>query len=154
MKNASDTNRLRVESQGPEAGSGAADTRAPRCQAGVVDLAAVRTARLALPAAEDVDRAVELFALLSNPTRFRMLLALAGDADAATPARELCVHDIAASVGASESMTSHQLRLLRQAGVVTQRRRGREMLYGLRPGPLPHLLADAVAHVLARRGAP
>lgn len=93
-----------------------------------------------------------LFDLLSNPTRLRILLALQGGgegpqtvaASASPGAMEWCVCDLASFADASPSMTSHQLRLLREAGLVTHRRDGKHILYRLAPGPLSHLLADGL----------
>lgn len=48
---------------------------------------------------------------------------------------------------ASPSMMSHQLRLLREAGLVEYRRAGKLALYRLTDGPMGHLLRDAVEHV-------
>jgi len=44
---------------------------------------------------------------------------------------ELCVCDLAATVGASEPAVSHALRLLRTAGIVRNRRDGRTVYYHL-----------------------
>lgn len=88
-----------------------------------------------------------LFGLLGNETRVSLLLALAGPEDLGDAARELCVCDLAALVGTSPSMTSHQLRLLREHGLVRQRRTGKRMMYSLAAGPLGHLLRDAMEHV-------
>lgn len=75
----------------------------------------------------DLDEAAglaELFRLLGDPTRVRMLYAL-------LEAGELCVCDLAAVVGAPETSVSHALRLLRTAGVVRSRRGGRMVYYRL-----------------------
>lgn len=68
--------------------------------------------------------------MLANPTRLRLLAALLSaepgcDGDAPT----LCVCDLSAVAGASETATSHQLRMLRLAGMVVQRREGRTVYY-------------------------
>ena len=65
-----------------------------------------------------------LFRLLGDPTRTRILYAL-------VEAGELCVCDLAGTVGAEESAVSHALRLLRTAGVVRNRREGRNVYYRL-----------------------
>ena len=108
-------------------------------------IADVRTARHRLPTDKVVEDAVELFGLLANPTRLRLLLALTPVDDATV--QELCVCDLAAVSHASESMTSHQLRLLRMAGLVHFRRAGKRALYRLTAGPQAHLLSDAFEYV-------
>ncbi len=72
---------------------------------------------------EAVDLA-EMFRLLGDPTRVRILFAL-------LEAGELCVCDTAAVVGTSETKVSQAMRLLRAAGVVRNRRSGRNVFYRL-----------------------
>lgn len=75
----------------------------------------------------DLDEAgalAELFRLLGDPTRVRILYAL-------LEAGELCVCDIAAVVDTSETKVSQAMRLLRAAGVVRNRRDGRNIFYRL-----------------------
>ncbi len=93
-----------------------------------------------------MDQMGRLFTLLANETRLRLVLALAPHDDVSP---ELCVCDLAAVSGASVSMTSHQLRLLRDAGLVDNRREGKLALYRLTAGPHTHLLTDALEHAIA-----
>ena len=106
-------------------------------------LDAVRDARAALPDDIGLARVAELLALLSSHTRLKMLLAL--QPKARGPRRELCVCDLATVAAASKSLTSHQLRLLRAARLVTVRRSGKLAYYRLAEGPAVNLLADALA---------
>ena len=108
------------------------------CEVNVLHLEAVRKARALLPSANAVYRYTELLALLANPTRLKILLALQPEARSRLP--ELCVCDLAAVAGASKSMTSHQLRLLRMAGLVHQRRAGKLAFYSLANESLNDLL--------------
>ncbi|MGH8936296.1 MAG: ArsR/SmtB family transcription factor [Acidimicrobiia bacterium] len=92
----------------------------------------------------DPDDALELaqrFQLLADAGRLRMVYAL-------LEAGEMCVGDLAALVGASESATSHQLRQLRLAGLVRARRQGREMFYRVADTHVRLLLDVAVEHYL------
>jgi ArsR family transcriptional regulator, lead/cadmium/zinc/bismuth-responsive transcriptional repressor len=57
-----------------------------------------------------IRKTAELFNVLSDPTRVRIILALSR--------AELCVSDLAYVVGASDSAVSHQLRILRNLGLV------------------------------------
>lgn len=72
---------------------------------------------------EKARRAAELFNLLSDPSRLRILHALAQ--------RGLSVGDLANAVALSVSAVSHQLRLLREARVVSRRRVGRLVYHRL-----------------------
>lgn len=106
-------------------------------------LAAVQRARAALPPPTTIHTLAELLGLLANPTRLRILLALQPGADDVRP--ELCVCDLALVAGASKSLTSHQLRLLRMAGLVVYRRAGKLAFYRLAGGHATELLRAALA---------
>ncbi len=54
----------------------------------------------------------------------------------ALSAGPLSVGDLAAILGRSKSATSQHLRVLRDAGIVSARRRGRAVIYSLAPGPM------------------
>lgn len=84
----------------------------------------VAAARERLISRDEASELAELFRLLGEPTRARILYAL-------LEAGELCVCDLAATVEASETSVSHALRLLRTAGVVRNRREGRNVHYSL-----------------------
>jgi len=86
-----------------------------------------------------VEALADTFRVLGDPTRVRMLDALAGG--------ELCVCDIAALVGISESAVSHQLRLLRSLRLVRPRRAGRLVYYAVDDQHILELLKQASTHV-------
>jgi ArsR family transcriptional regulator len=86
-----------------------------------------------------VDEIAETFRVLGDPTRIRILDALA--------AGDLCVCDVARLVGISESAVSHQLRLLRGMRLVRHRRAGRQVFYSLDDQHIVQLLRLAVTHV-------
>lgn len=92
-----------------------------------------------LAGAADIERATAVFALLADPTRARILHAL-------SLVPRLCVCDVAASLGASESAVSHQLRLLRVGGLVSRAREGRIAYYSLADEHVRHVLVDALQH--------
>lgn len=94
--------------------------------------------------ADEVVRVTELFRLLGDPTRVRLLYAL-------VEAGELCVCDLAAVVGVPESSVSHALRLLRTAGIVRTRRDGRMVYYSLTDAHV-RLLLDVSAEHLRHTG--
>ena len=86
-----------------------------------------------------VQAIAETFRVLGDPTRVRILDALAGG--------ELCVCDIATLVNISESAASHQLRLLRGRRLVRPRRVGRQVFYSVDDQHIVELLRLAVTHV-------
>lgn len=90
----------------------------------------------------DGSRAVaDLFALLADPSRARILHLLA------ISERELCVCDMALVLGMSVSALSHQLRALRERGAVSRRKDGRIAHYRLVDDHLRRLVVDAANHI-------
>ncbi len=94
------------------------------CVAPDPDPARVEATRARLLDRPEAARLADVFRLLGDPGRVRILYAL-------LEAGELCVCDLAATVGASDTTASHALRLLRTAGVVANRRDGRTVRYRL-----------------------
>jgi DNA-binding transcriptional ArsR family regulator len=86
-----------------------------------------------------VDDVAEVFRLLGDPTRVRIVDVLA--------LGERCVCDLAAIIGLSESAVSHQLRLLRAARLVRVRRAGRQAFYALDDHHVIGLVHDTRRHV-------
>lgn len=93
---------------------------------------------------ETVAGLVDTFKVLGDATRVRILDVLSR--------RELCVGDIAGVLRLSESAVSHQLRLLRNARLVRQRRAGQQMFYALDDHHVIRLFAQAREHVQERGG--
>jgi len=88
---------------------------------------------------ETATRAAELFKVLADPTRLRILSMLADG--------EQCVHRIAESMQMSQPAVSHHLRMLRVSRVVAYRREGRHVYYRLDDGHVDALLRQALEHV-------
>jgi DNA-binding transcriptional ArsR family regulator len=109
------------------------------CVVRVVDAGRVDAVRAAMPAQHDVAELADVFGMLSDPGRLRVLVALLEG--------EMCVCDLAASAGQSESAVSHALRLLRAHRVVEARRDGRRAYYRLADSHVRMLLDVALAHV-------
>lgn len=96
--------------------------------------------RSALLDAERVETLLDVFGILADPNRLRLLSAL-------LEGGELCVCDLAGSVAMAESTTSHALRVLRVNRVVKVRRAGRVADYSLTDGHVRVLIDGALAHV-------
>lgn len=116
------------------------------CVVRMVDPARVADVRGRLLGAEEAQRLAAIFRLLGDPTRTRILFALA-------EAGELCVCDLAAAVGAPETSVSQALRLLRTAAVVRSRRNGRMVHYRLDDDHVRQLLGLSLEHVRHGRNA-
>lgn len=91
-------------------------------------------------APDEATRLADLFRMLGDPGRTRILFAL-------LDAGELCVSDLAVAVHAPETSVSHALRLLRTAGIVRNRRDGRNVYYALDDAHVRMLLALSLEHL-------
>ena len=87
----------------------------------------------------------ELFKVFGDSTRIRILSALLD--------HELCVCDLAELLGMGQSAISHQLRILRTAGLVRPRRDGKTMYYALDDEHVHSIFAAGLQHILHKRGA-
>ncbi|GAB2475687.1 hypothetical protein GCM10027265_27130 [Jatrophihabitans fulvus] len=110
------------------------------CVTRVVDADRVHAVREAMPADDDVTDLADVFGLLSDPGRLKLLTSL-------LEAGELCVCDLAAATGMAESAVSHALRLLRAHRVVQARRAGRMSYYRLADSHVRLLLDLGLQHI-------
>lgn len=95
----------------------------------------------AAPDPAELSVVTQVFKLLGDPTRARLLYAL-------LEAGELCVCDLAAATTTAESTVSQALRMLRASGVVAGRREGRNVFYRLSDGHVRLLLDVTREHVV------
>lgn len=106
----------------------------------MIDASRVSAVRQAMPDEVRLDEAADLFALLGDTNRLRLVLAL-------LEGGEMCVADLAATTGMSESATSHAIRLLRAHRVVsTPRREGRLAYYRLADAHVRMLVDVTLLH--------
>ena len=110
--------------------------RSGECEVRMMHPDAVARVETTLPGAEAIEAATARLKLLADPTRFRILAALAKE--------ELCVCDLAAIAGVNESTMSHQLRLLRAHGLVAYRKAGRMAYYRLADDTVLPLVDNAL----------
>ena len=104
-----------------------------------IDPARVTRLRAALVDGGEVEGVADTFRALGDPTRVRILDALSHG--------ELCVCDLAAVLGVSQSAVSHQLRLLRSLRLVRSRRDGRMIFYALDDRHIIALFRQTLKHV-------
>ncbi|MGB6124338.1 MAG: metalloregulator ArsR/SmtB family transcription factor [Gordonia sp. (in: high G+C Gram-positive bacteria)] len=88
--------------------------------------------------AATADRVATTLQALATPSRLRILSELQGGA--------MAVGELAAAVQMEPSAVSHQLRLLRNLGLVTGVRNGRSIVYSLYDTHVAQLLDEAVYH--------
>jgi ArsR family transcriptional regulator, lead/cadmium/zinc/bismuth-responsive transcriptional repressor len=109
------------------------------CSVRLVDRDRVATVAGAMPGEDDIAGLADVFGLLADAGRLRVLVALLEG--------EMCVCDLAAVARASESAVSHHLRLLRAHRVVQVRRTGRMAYYRLADAHVRLLLDVALTHI-------
>ncbi len=96
-------------------------------------------AKAAAMRTEEVEKTSNLFRVLGEPSRLKIVLAL-GEG-------EMCVYHILEACGGTQSGVSHQLRVLKDNGVLKCRREGQNVLYSLADGHIREIVAVAVAHL-------
>jgi ArsR family transcriptional regulator, lead/cadmium/zinc/bismuth-responsive transcriptional repressor len=111
-----------------------------RCEVDCVDPQQVSAVRERLPDERSGQALAEVFKVLSDPGRVRLILSL-------LEAGELCVCDLAAVTGLSETACSHNLRLLRSQRLVRYRKQGRNVYYALDDAHIRLLLDVGLQHV-------
>ena len=115
------------------------DARSLRCQDSFIHEDQVLVAQEHLIDGLTSTHLAQTFQALSDPTRVRLISAL-------TKA-ELCVCDLAAVLGMSQSAVSHQLRSLRDLRLVKSRREGREIFYTLDDEHIRELYELGLKHI-------
>ena len=88
---------------------------------------------------ETIQLLAELFKILGDPTRLRIVRLLLD--------HESSVNAIAEDMGMRQSAISHQLRVLRQARLVSFRKEGKTVFYSLNDDHVEMLLRQGLYHV-------
>jgi len=104
----------------------------------VVDERRVQQARQEAIGSRDLDRLTAIYKALGDPTRLKAVTALMGG--------EMCVCDLAAFLGVSESAVSHQLRRLKDLALVKARREAQCLYYSLDDDHVAQLLDLSLTH--------
>ena len=99
---------------------------------------AVDHARDILPGKAELEIAAELFKLCGDATRVGILCALSR--------HRLCVCELAEVLEMSSSAISHQLRLLKQTGMVRSRRAGKSVVYSIADPDIEEIFQLALAY--------
>lgn len=94
-----------------------------QCEERVVHPEKVSEVSARMPAEDELYDLAELFKVFGDSTRIRILFALFEE--------DICVCDLAEALGMTQSAVSHQLKILRQARLVSSRREGKQVIYFL-----------------------
>ena len=92
-----------------------------------------------LPDAQTLSNLAELFKVFGDTTRIRIIAALLDG--------EMCVYNLSEALEMGQSAISHQLRILRSAGLVRPRREGRTVYYSLDDEHIQLIYNIGLAHI-------
>ena len=109
------------------------------CGSRIIHLEKVKEARKHAIPEKELDKLATAFKMLGDPTRLLILMALRE--------HEMCVCDLAAFTGLTESAISHQLRRLKDTSLVKKRRDGQILYYSLDDDHVADLLNIGLKHV-------
>lgn len=101
--------------------------------------AAAQRAKEEMLANLDLGKVCKIFQLLSDPGRLKIVLTLMQG--------EMCVYHITEVCEGSMSSISHQLRLLRDNGIVKARRMGKNMEYSIADEHVREIVEMGIAHL-------
>ena len=119
------------------------DSGQDRCSCSIVHEGPVAAAKAAEAPVARLLGLAELFKVLGDPSRLRILNALG--------AAELCVCDLSTALDMSQSAVSHQLAILRGARLVRARRDGKSMFYSLDDQHVGQIVDIAAVHLDERK---
>ena len=88
---------------------------------------------------EQIDDMSKFFKALSDSTRLKIVLAISNG--------EICVNDIANTIGMTKSAVSHQLSYLKNLRLIKSRKDGKEVFYSLDDDHVNLLIKSAWDHV-------
>lgn len=92
----------------------------------------------------DTEYICNLFKMLGDPKRLQVVCALMGT--------RMCVAHLAERVGMEQSALSHQLRNLKNAGIIKSKKQGKQVYYSLDDAHITGIIQQAVDHSKHVRG--
>ncbi len=109
------------------------------CERTCIHQDVVEAVRERMPPDARLDDVAELFKVFGDTTRIKIVSALFES--------EMCVCDIACLLQMSQSAISHQLRVLKQAGLVKYVRQGKTVYYSLNDDHIKRIFDQGYSHV-------
>ncbi|WZL82629.1 metalloregulator ArsR/SmtB family transcription factor [Vallitaleaceae bacterium 9-2] len=110
------------------------------CQCNVFHEDIIRSVHQKMPEDEQLYELADLFKVFGDSTRIKIIFALFTE--------EMCVCDIAALLGMSQSAISHQLRVLKQARLVKYRKEGKVVYYALDDDHIKNIFDQGLNHIM------
>lgn len=111
----------------------------PHCEFMFVHPETIEKITKVMPDDDTLIDLAELFKVFGDSTRIKILSALSGG--------ELCVCDVSTILGMTSSAVSHQLKILKNAGLVSFRREGKTVFYALADDHVMTILRQGLEHV-------
>ncbi|MDF2548222.1 MAG: regulatory protein ArsR [Anaerosolibacter sp.] len=112
---------------------------ADSCNCNIIHEDVVNRVKQVMPQEEKLYDLAELFKVFGDTTRIKILYALFEN--------EMCVCDIAVLLGMNQSAISHQLRVLKQAGLVKFRKDGKVVYYSLDDEHVKNIFDQGFVHI-------
>lgn len=109
------------------------------CSCDVIHQEIVEDVAIKMPEEDDLFDLAEFFKVFGDSTRIRILSALSYS--------EMCVCDIASLLKMTQSAISHQLRVLKNARLVKNRREGKVVYYSLDDSHIQDIMAEGLDHI-------
>lgn len=109
------------------------------CECNAIHQDVVKKVKKLMPEEETLYDLAELFKVFGDTTRVRILCALFES--------EMCVCDISILLGMSQSSISHQLRVLKSAKLVKNRKEGKVVYYSLDDEHIKHIFEQGLEHI-------
>ncbi len=112
------------------------------CDCDVIHADIVENVKAHIPEERKLYELAELFKVLGDTTRIKLLWALS--------CHEMCVCDLAVLLNMTKSAISHQLKVLRQVRLVKTRREGKVVFYSLDDDHVKAVFEIGMTHVEER----
>ena len=109
------------------------------CDCNIIHQDVVNDALSKMPDVNTFNKLAELFKLIGDTTRCKILFAL--------DQREMCVCDLANVLNMTKSSISHQLGTLRRSGIVKCRKSGKEVFYMLDDDHVKKVIEMCIEHI-------
>ena len=114
-------------------------TDVEHCEETCVHCDVVADVQAHMPNEDELYDLAELFKVFGDSSRIKILFALFS--------REICVCDLAESLGMTQSAVSHQLKILKTARLVKARRDGKQMIYSLADEHVRSIIGQGKEHI-------
>lgn len=111
----------------------------PLCECDEVHTDIVEKSKESMPEQAALYELSDFFKILGDSTRINILFAIDGE--------PMCVCDIARLLSMTKSAVSHQLKILRQADLVTYKKSGKNVFYTLADDHVRDIIEKALEHI-------